>query len=327
MPRGRVNGHLEGAMEFKDYYAILGVAPDAEKADIKAAYRKLARKYHPDLNPGKESEEKFKEVAEAWEVLGDDTRRAEFDELRRYGGQQGRGFEPPPGWRSSAGGTEHHFSGDFSDFFESIFGGGFEAAGDRSGFTGGRRGQDIEIEMPVFLEETLSDTRKPVAYELPLIEGGRRVSRRKSLQVTVPAGVTEGERIRLRGQGVPGQGGAPDGDLYLHIRLVPHPLFDVQGHDLLVTVPIAPWEAALGAKVTVPTLEGKITLTIKPDSQSGRKLRVKGKGLVSRAGRGDLYAVLRVVMPESGDERSRHLWQELSQAAAFDPRAQWRKST
>lgn len=313
-------------MEFKDYYNILGVAPDAEKADIKAAYRKLARKYHPDLNPGKESEDKFKEVAEAWEVLGDDTRRVEFDELRRYGSRQSRDFEPPPGWESRAGAGEHHFAGDFSDFFNEIFGGGFQAAGPAAGFGGGLRGQDVELELPVFLEETLRETRKPVEYELPVVENGRRATRRKSLKVTVPAGVTEGERIRLRGQGVPGQGGAPDGDLYLHIRLVPHPRFDVAGRDLLTTVPVAPWEAALGAKVTVPTLDGRITLTVAPGSQSGRKLRVKGKGLVKGEERGDLYAVLKVVMPSGSSEEADRLWRELADAAAFDPRAEWRKS-
>ncbi|TXS95404.1 DnaJ domain-containing protein [Parahaliea maris] len=313
-------------MEFKDYYAILGVEPDAEKADIKTAYRKLARKYHPDLNPGEEAEEKFKEVAEAWEVLGDDTRRAEFDELRRYGGRRAGGFEPPPGWESRAAGGSHHFSGDFSDFFNNIFGGGFDAGPGEQAFHRGRPGRDVEIEMPVFLEETLADTQKPVEYELPVIENGQRVTRRKSLKVTIPAGVGEGERIRLRGQGVPGQGGAPDGDLYLHIRLVPHPLFDVQGHDLLVTVPLAPWEAALGAKVTVPTLDGKVTLTVAPDSQAGRKLRIKGKGLVSKSGRGDLYALLKVVMPPKAGDRARELWQSLSEEQAFDPRAEWRAS-
>lgn len=313
-------------MEFKDYYAILGVEPEAEKADIKTAYRKLARKYHPDLNPGEDAEEKFKEVAEAWEVLGDDTRRAEFDELRRYGGRRAGGFEPPPGWESRASGGTHHFSGDFSDFFNSIFGGGFDEGAAGQSFRRGRPGRDVEIEMPVFLEETLAETRKPVEYELPVVENGRQVSRRKSLKVTIPAGVTEGERIRLRGQGVPGQGGAPDGDLYLHIRLVPHPLFDVQGHDLLVTVPLAPWEAALGAKVTVPTLDGKVSLTVAPNSQAGRKLRIKGKGLVGKAGRGDLYAVLKVVMPAQSGDQARKLWQALAEEQAFDPRAEWRAS-
>lgn len=314
-------------MEFKDYYAILGVEPDAEKADIKTAYRKLARKYHPDLNPEEEAEEKFKEVAEAWEVLGDDTRRAEFDELRRYGAaSSGHGFEPPPGWESRGGAGGHHFSGDFSDFFNSIFGAEFEASGAERGFQRGMRGQDVEIEMPVFLEETLADAKKPVEYEIPVIENGRRVNRRKSLKVTIPAGAGDGERIRLRGQGVPGQGGAPDGDLYLHIRLVPHPLFDVQGHDLLVTIPLAPWEAALGAKVTVPTLDGKVTVTVAPNSQAGRKLRLKGKGLVSKAGRGDLYAVLKVTMPTESSARASELWQSLADELDYDPRAEWRAS-
>lgn len=311
-------------MEFKDYYKIIGVEPDAEKAEIKAAYRKLARKYHPDLNPGEEAEEKFKEVAEAWEVLGNDERRAEYDELRRYG-RAGRGFEPPPGWQSHAGASEHYFSGDFSDFFSSIFGGGFESAEPRRGF-GGIRGQDIEIEMPVFLEETLEEYKKPIEFEMPVIENGARVMRRKSLNVTIPAGVTDGERIRLRGQGTPGHGEGAAGDLYLHVRLVPHPLFDVEGHNLLVTVPVAPWEAALGAKVTVPTLDGRISLTVKPGSQSGLKMRVKGKGLVSKQGRGDLYAVLKVVMPGKSTETTRRLWQALAEEAAFDPRADWRKS-
>ncbi len=306
------------AMEFKDYYKILGVEPEADKAEIKAAYRKLARKYHPDLNPGDEAEANFKEVAEAWEVLGDAERRAEFDELRRYGAGGGREFEPPPGWEATGFGGGTEFAGDFSDFFNSMFGGGFRDSGPRP-----RRGQDIEIEMPVFLEETLEDTRKPVQYEMPVVEGGRRRNVRKSLQVTVPAGVSEGERIRVRGQGVPGQGDAEAGDLYLHIRLVPHPLFDVEGHDLLVTVPVAPWEAALGTQLTLPTLDGRINLKVAPNSQSGRKLRIKGRGLVSRQGRGDLYAVLKVVMPSSSDDAAQKLWRELQAQAAFDPRANW----
>jgi len=311
-------------MEFKDYYKILGVEPDAEKADIKSAYRKLARKHHPDLNPEPEAEARFKEVAEAWEVLGNAERRAEFDELRRYGGAQPGGFQPPPDWQSRATtGEETHFRGDFSDFFESVFGGGFESAAGRSQTRGGLRGQDIEIEMPVFLEETIEDTRKPIQYELPVVEDGRRTTRRKSLKVTIPAGVAEGERIRLKGQGAPGLGDAPDGDLYLHIRLVPHPLYDVEGHDLLLTVPLAPWEAALGAKITVPTLDGKISLTVAPGSQSGRKLRIRGKGLHRKPGRGDLFAVLKVVMPEIANDNTHRLWQELSDEAAFDPRAAW----
>jgi curved DNA-binding protein len=313
-------------VEFKDYYQILGISPDTETPDIKVAYRKLARKYHPDLNPEADAEAKFKEVAEAWEVLKDKDRRAEYDELRRYGGQQQPDFEAPPGWQSTAGNGSQHFGGDFSEFFNSIFGGQFTHEGPGTSAGSGFRGQDIEIEMPVFLEETIADASKPVEYELPTLEQGQTRRTRKSLNVTIPAGVVDGQRIRLRGQGVPGQGDAPAGDLYLHIRLVPHPVFDVEGHNLMVTVPIAPWEAALGAKVTVPTLEGKINLSIAAASQSGQRLRVKGKGLLSKTGRGDLYAVLKVVMPDSTSAEVQELWKTLADKAAFDPRAQWEQA-
>ncbi|PLW70609.1 DnaJ C-terminal domain-containing protein [Pseudohalioglobus lutimaris] len=311
-------------MEFKDYYEILGVAPDAETAEIKSAYRKLARKYHPDLNAEKDAEANFKEVAEAWEVLKDKDRRAEYDELRRYGGKPHHDFEPPPGWQSSTGAQHQHFSGDFSDFFNSIFGGEFTQEGRSTSGAFGFRGQDVEIEMPVFLEETIADVVKPIEYELPIVEKGQLRHKRKSLRVTIPAGVGDGERIRLKGQGAPGQGEAPPGDLYLHIRLVPHPIFDLEGRNLLVTVPVAPWEAALGAKVTVPTLDGRINLTISPGSQSGQKLRVKGKGLVGKTGKGDLYAILKVVMPDNTGPEVEGLWKKLSEAAAFDPRKEWR---
>lgn len=310
-------------MDFKDYYKILGVDPDAETSAIKIAYRKLARKYHPDLNPEEDAEANFKEVAEAWEVLKDKDRRAEYDELRRYGGRKQQDFEPPPGWHSTGAGEQQHFDGDFSDFFNSIFGGGF--AREQPGATGARgfRGQDIEIEMPVFLEETISEISKPVAFEIPAMENGQLQRTRKSLKVKIPAGIGDGERIRLKGQGAPGQGSAPPGDLYLHIRLVPHPVFDVEGHNLLVTVPIAPWEAALGGKVLVPTLDGKINLTIASGSQAGQKLRVRGKGLMGKTGRGDLYAVLKVVMPTNTSEDVQALWRDLADKAAFDPRAGW----
>ena len=318
-------------VEFKDYYKILEVEPDTDAKAIKAAYRKLARKTHPDLNPGKESEEKFKEIAEAYEVLKSPERRAEYDELRRYGasGPQG-GFEPPPGWQPHAGSAGEEFSGDFSEFFSSIFGGGFRSSSGhradqgRAGF--GMRGQDIEIEMPVFLEETLADTRKPVAYDIPVQDAQGVHMVRKSLQVTIPADTVDGSRVRVKGQGAPGVGDAPAGDLYLHVRLVPHPLFDVEGHNLIVTVPIAPWEAALGAKVTVPTLDGKISLTIKPGSQTGQKLRIKERGLRSKTGRGDLYALLKVVMPEKTDADNDELWRKLAASAEFNPRAEWEKS-
>ncbi len=310
-------------MEFKDYYQLLGVEPDADGKTIKAAYRKLARKYHPDMNPDKGAEDKFKEVAEAYEVLKDAGRRAEYDELRQYQGRAGSGFERPPGWRSSGdvgGAGSRHFEGDFSEFFNSIFSaGGAESRHQRAG----SRGQDAEIEMPIFLEETLSQTSKHVEYRIPVYENGQVFDVKKSLKVKIPVGVVDGERIRLKGQGGAGEGGAPNGDLYLHIRLVPHPLFDIEGHNLVLTVPLAPWEAALGAKITAPTLSGKIHLTIAPNSQTGQRLRIKGKGLATKSGTGDLYALLKVVMPPSANDEVKALWLSLSENSDFDPRQQW----
>lgn len=307
-------------MEFKDYYQILGVDSEADTKTIKTAYRKLARKYHPDMNPEEGAEDRFKKAAEAYEVLKDPERRAQYDELRRYGGGASSGFEPPPGWHSAGTYNDQagHSAQDFSDFFSSIFG---EGSSQRS--HSGLRGQDAEIEMPIFLEDTLSDASKRVTYRIPVIEHGRLQEVEKQLNVKIPAGVTDGERIRLKGQGGIGQGGAPNGDLYLHIRLVPHPLFDVEGHNLILTVPVAPWEAALGARVRVPTLDGKLDLTIPPNSQTDNKLRIKQKGLATKAGRGDLIARIKVVMPTDTSGDARALWESLAEKASFDPRAQW----
>ena len=310
-------------MQFKDYYQILGVEPDAESKDIKMAYRRLARKYHPDVNPEAGAEDKFKEVAEAYEVLKDAERRAEYDELRQYGGKAGAGFEPPPGWHNTNK-TNSFSDQEFSDFFNSIFGrAGAEHRGAQSEGNFGFRGRDLELEMPIFLEDTLTEESKQVTYHIPVFEDGQVRQIKKSLNVKIPKGVTDGERIRIKGQGAPGQGNATNGDLYLHIRLVPHPLFDIQGHNLLITLPLSPWEAALGAKVTVPTLTGKINLTIKPNAQSGQKLRIKGKGLPTKTGMGDLYAIVKIVMPPTTNEATEQLWKKLASSASFDPRAAW----
>ncbi|GGC94518.1 curved DNA-binding protein [Halopseudomonas salina] len=310
------NGPL---MDFKDYYATLGVQPDADDKTIKTAYRKLARQYHPDVSSLAGAEEKFKEVAEAYEVLHSVEKRAEYDELRQARQQRQHYSGAPPGASGS-----RETNQDFADFFESMFGsaGARQTPFDDNRFA--QKGRDVEIEMPVFLEETLENTSKPVEFMLPYRdEQGRMQELKKSLKVKIPAGVRDGERIRLKGQGAPGSGNAANGDLYLHIRLVPHPLFDVEGHNLVITVPLAPWEAALGTKVTIPTLVGKIQLTIRPDSQSGQRLRIKGKGLVGKSGPGDLFAVLKVVMPRQTDEATRKLWAQLADKAGFDPRAEW----
>ena len=311
-------------MEFKDYYKILGVAADADLKAIKTAYRKLARKYHPDVSTEKDAEKQFKDVAEAYEVLSDEKKRAEFDQLRQYG-SAGQRFEPPPGWQSSNQGS----GGDFSDFFESIFGAGRQRAGGSRGFEGtedftSSRGRDVDVELPLFLEDTFSDEARPLEYNLPHYgESGRLADIRKTLSVKLPPGVADGDRIRLKGQGGPGFGNGPAGDLYLRIRLVPHPLFDVAGHDLNITVPVAPWEAALGAKITLPTLTGKISLAIAPDSQNGQRLRIKGKGLRTRSGNGDLFAILKVVMPAKSNPEAMRLWKEVASVAAFNPRREW----
>lgn len=312
-------------MDFKDYYKILGVEPTADDKQIKTAYRKLARKYHPDVSKEKGAEDKFKEANEAYEVLSSAEKRAEYDNIRKYG-QQGRPFQGPPGWQQRGGAGDGGFesTGDFSEFFSSIFGGRAQQGGRAQ--SSGRRGQDVEMELPVFLEETLSTESKQVSFNVPQhnASGQRMADVTKTLNVKIPAGVTDGERIRLKGQGAPGIGGAENGDLYLILRLAPHPNFDVEGHDLIITVPLAPWEAALGAKIAVPTLTGKINLTIRPDSQAGQRLRVKGNGLMNKQGqRGDLYAQLKVVMPKSTDDAAKALWEKLADTAAFDPRAQW----
>ncbi|MDB4542674.1 DnaJ domain-containing protein [bacterium] len=315
-------------MEFKDYYQILGVQDDADPKAIKTAYRKLARKYHPDMNPDEGAEARFKEVAEAYEVLKDEQKRAEFDELRRYGSRSQQDFQAPPGWQSSAQADRQQaeqFQGDFSDFFNSIFGARGQSQ-DASGFDQAHRssrGQDIEIELPVFLEETLRKNEKSIEFVIPADQYAQAQPSKKHLKVKVPQGVMDGERIRLKGQGKPGYDGGLAGDLYLHIRVVPHPLFDVSGHNLTITVPLAPWEAALGAKITVPTLEGKISLTIPSNAQSGDKLRVKGKGLKTKTLTGDLYAIVKVVMPEKTSDKGRQLWEEIAATDAFDPRKEW----
>jgi curved DNA-binding protein len=318
-------------MEFKDYYKVLGLEPGADDKTIKTAYRKLARKYHPDVSKEKDAEKQFKEVAEAYEVLKTAEKRAEYDELRQQA-KQGRPYAPPPGWQSRGnGGFSDSFGGgaEYSDFFESIFGGAGRSRGPQgSARSSGRRGQDVEMELPILLEETLADEAKKVAFQVPQqsADGRPLAAISKTLNVKIPAGVSDGERIRLKGQGAPGLGGAANGDLYLIIRLVPHPLFDVEAHNLIITVPLTPWEAALGAKVAVPTLTGKINLTIPANSQSGQRLRVKGKGLVNKLGeRGDLYALFKIVIPQQADEQSRQLWAQLAETAAFDPRAEWSK--
>lgn len=300
-------------MQFKDFYKVMGVAPDAKQDEIKTAYRKLARKYHPDVSKDPQAESKFKEVSEAYEVLRHADRREEYDQLRRAHNQQKQ-----YGADSS--------NRDFGDFFNDIFarastrGAQYQRADPFS-----RKGRDIEIDLPIFLEDTLKTTIKPVKYKVQYEQQGLLKEDIKSLNVKVPAGVTDGERIRLKGQGAPGQGGAASGDLYLQVRLVPHPLFDVEGSNLIITLPLAPWEAALGTKITLPTLSGKIEMTIPAGSQAGKRLRIKGKGLKNKKDQGDLFAILKIVMPDSHTPAMNKLWSKLAKESDFNPRTEWSK--
>lgn len=314
-------------MEFKDYYEILGVDEKADAQALKAAYRRLARKYHPDVSKEADAADRFKEVNEAYEVLKDPDKRAEYDQLRAYGGQgPGGGFEPPPGWSSRADFGQGGFTGadasQFSDFFESIFGGARQGAG-RQGSTQGwyaMRGEDIHHKLPLFLEEAFSGGEKTITLQSPEVDRqGRVQQRQRSLKVKIPAGVTDGQHIRLRGQGAPGQGSGEAGDLYLEVQIAPHPVYSVSGRDLSMDLPVAPWEAALGATVKVPTLGGSVQLKIPEGTHSGKRLRLRGRGLPGKPA-GDLYVNIQVKMPPAQTERSKSLFRELAEEVPFNPR-------
>ncbi|MFS2222628.1 curved DNA-binding protein [Pantoea sp. B65] len=304
-------------MELKDYYTILGVKPSDDLKAIKTAYRRLARKYHPDVSSEANAEAQFREVAEAYEVLKDTERRAEYDQLWQHRN------DPPAGRQARTGNA--HSAEDFSDIFSSIFAERARHSAQRHAV----RGQDIELDVAVFLEETLAEQTRTIQYRQPVYNAFGQLEREitKTLNVKIPAGVGDGERIRLKGQGTAGSGGGASGDLWLVVHIAPHPLFDIVGHDLEVVVPVAPWEAALGAKVPVPTLKDRILLTIPAGSQAGQRMRIKGKGLVSKSKHGDLYAVLKVVMPPAPDKHTAELWQQLADAhTAFDARQDWGKA-
>ncbi|MHC1585151.1 MAG: DnaJ C-terminal domain-containing protein [Candidatus Syntropharchaeia archaeon] len=302
-------------VKFKDYYQILGVDRSATEDEIKAAYRRLARKYHPDVYTGedkKKAEEKFKEINEAYEVLSDPEKRRKYDQLGS-GWRAGMDFEPPPGVHFEyvdLGDLGFEDFGGFSDFFEMLFGRGARRTGAKStARTWARKGEDIETDIDLTLEE---------AYH-----GGKRRIRLngKEIEVTIPSGVRDGTKIRLSGQGRPGINGGPPGDLYLKVKILSHPIFQVSGDDLTVEVPVMPWEAVLGAEIEVPTIDGKAKMKIPPGSQSGRKLRLRGKGLPKKGGgRGDQYVKLKVVVPTRVSEREKSLFRELSQMCTENPR-------
>ncbi len=331
-------------MEYKDYYKVLGVDKNASKEEISKAYKKLARKYHPDLNPDDpEAEQKFKEVGEAYEVLKDDEKRKMYDNLGSDW-QHGQNFQPPPGYENvrfsfGGGGADDFDLGGFSDFFETIFGGGFgggpsgfsRRSGKRGfgpgGFTGAERGfrskgRDAEAEIQISLEEAYRGGNKSVTLQ-EQVQGpdGAPRMQNKTLQVNIPAGVRDGSKIRLSGQGSPGMGSGPSGDLYLRLRLSPHPQFKVEGKNIVYDLPLAPWEAALGAKVNVPTLDGQVEMNVPAGIGSGQKMRLRGKGLGKGSEAGDQLVRIVIKVPKSLSEKERELWQQLAGESNFNPRS------
>jgi curved DNA-binding protein len=304
------------AVGFRDYYETLGVPREASSEDIRRAYRKLARENHPDVNKEPGAEDRFKEISEAYEVLRDDEKRKRYDRLGSNwkagqdvsGAQDFEGFE---GFGNGGyGGTRVDFgSGDFSDFFEGIFGG--RAGGRRGGFEGfSTRGSDQEAVLELTLEEAARGGRR----KLTLGDG-------RDYDVEIPRGVRDGQRIRLAGEGISGAGGGPAGDLFLRVRLKPHPRFELSGLDLHTELPVTPWEAALGATVPVPTLDGRVNVKVPPGSSSGRKLRLRAQGMPGPRGQqGDLYAEVMIDVPKKLSRKERSLFEELATVSDFNPR-------
>jgi curved DNA-binding protein len=323
------------AVQYKDYYETLGVPRNAPDVEIKKSFRKLAREYHPDVAKDKKrAEEKFKEINEAYEVLSDPAKRKKYDELGANW-KSGADFRPPPGWEGFSGGQafrgrgqggeefEFHFGGTgFSDFFEQIFGSRMRGAGfsPRGGFRAeefAERGADIEGDIMVTLEEALRGSVREVNVRRPV----GRATKTETYQVRIPPGVSEGQKLRIAGRGEAGSGGGEAGDLYLRVRLAKHPDLDVDGHDLICEAELAPWEAVLGAEISVPTLAGRVNIKIPAGTQDGQKLRVRGRGLPSRdGGHGDLFVVTRIVVPLKITEAEKKLWEQLKRESKFNPR-------
>ena len=304
-------------MKYKDYYQILGIARDASKEDVKKAYRRLARKFHPDVSKEAGAEEKFKDVNEANEVLSDPDKRAAYDQLgTAY--RPGQDFRPPPGW--AGGSSRGDASGaDFSDLFSQLFGGRRQATGGRHGAHGGAgmRGQEVEATLMLTLEEAFHGVEKHLSLST---QSGTR-----DVKVRVPPGALPGKRLRVPGKGQASPFGGPAGDLYLVIQIAADARYRLDGKEIYLDTPITPWEAALGTAITVPTLSGNIRLKIPAGSRSGQKLRLSGRGMPGSGGAGDFYLQLQIVLPDTLTEAERALYEQLATLSRFDPRPDFPK--
>ena len=311
-------------MQFKDYYRIMGVSATATPEEIKIAYRKLARKFHPDINKATSAQKSFTDIGEANEVLKDPEKRAAYDELRAAGWKEGQEMNVPPTSQQThrRSTSEFNESGDFSDFFQSLF--GHAGGGRRSGGSGRaafhERGDDIHATLTVTLEESYRGGER----QFSLQTGGEDSPRagHRTITVKIPKGVVSGSKVRLRGQGRPGATAELHGDLYLEIELAEHRFFRIDGRDLILDVPLAPWEAVLGARIAVPSLGGTVTATIPAGAQPQQKLRLKGLGLPGDPP-GDQYLVLSLSVPPTASDKAKALYRELAQESAFDPRRHW----
>lgn len=310
-------------MEYKDYYELLGVERSASEAEIKKAYRKLAGKFHPDKPTG--SETKFKEINEAYEVLGNAENRAKYDQLgSNY--QNGQSFQAPPGYEDIFGGGGFGGQGEqgFSSFFDFMFtgqsaGGGFGGGGHGQGFQ--QKGEDQTVKVLISLEEAVAGTQKSLTIQMPKMGAGGHYSHQpKTIKVKIPAGVKQGSKIRLSGQGMDGSNGGPKGDLYLEVDLQNHPLYKVDGNDVILNLPVTPWEAALGAKVEIPTLKGKVAMNIAPGSKSGSKLRIKGRGLGKGTSLGNQLVIIQIHTPPAETAEQKEFYEQMKSSFDFNPR-------
>jgi curved DNA-binding protein len=313
-------------MEYKDYYEIMGVERDATQDEIKRAYRKLARKYHPDVSKEADAEQMFKQVGEAYEVLKDPEKRVAYDQLGKGGaaGAGGEGFTPPPNWDAgfefSGGGFTEGDSDAYSDFFESLFGQeAKQAQGQQRSYR--MRGEDHHAKVLIDLEDAYNGATRTITLQAPEVDAQGHVhTRDRTLNVKIPKGIRQGQKIRLNGQGSPGMGNGPAGDLYLEIEFKAHPFYRVENRDLYLDLPIAPWEAALGATVKAPTPAGVIDLKIPAGSASGRKMRLKGRGIPGKEP-GDIYVLLRIELPAADSGKAKALYEKMQQELPFNPRA------